>query len=542
MPCAFLITARSLRSLSGSLCLCGEPKTGFRISSIEDKTIIMNYSVNFRPQIRLGLALVAVAAAVIVFAIGAQRTFAIDQDIAKLNRFMQAKGNTASMQIFREGRDLIEAQNWQRAAEKFNDFIKGYPKDKDLDAALYWHGYALQKQDRKDEASTSLIRLINRFPNSSWRNEAQALLVVMGRKDAVEQALDRDNCEIKILALQSLFQADQERAIGIVTESLRANPSTCQNYLAAAVSMLGSHGGPKVVPLLLDIARSNPDPKLRLTAIKRLGDQHNEQVTAELIKLYDADRNKDIRSQVLRALVESRTPQGSAKVLEIARSGDDLPIRQVAIRYIGELKDAASLDELIRIYDADKTKEVRFQIIRALAERDDARARTKLLEIARQGDTPELRIEAIRRLGGHGRIALDDLLQLYTAETNLQIKQGLLRAFADNADPRARAKLFEIARGTDPIELRTYAMRQLGEKDDEQTVTQLVSLYDTEQNVQVKTSLIRAFGNSKQKVAVRKLMTVARNDQSVDLRKIAVRYLGESKDPEALKFLEDLLK
>ena len=26
MPCAFLITARSLRSLSGSLCLCGEPK------------------------------------------------------------------------------------------------------------------------------------------------------------------------------------------------------------------------------------------------------------------------------------------------------------------------------------------------------------------------------------------------------------------------------------------------------------------------------------------------------------------------------------
>ena len=58
------------------------------------------------------------------------------------------------MQIFREGRDFIEAQNWQRAAEKFNDFINGYPKDKDLDAALYWYGYALQKQDRKDEAAS----------------------------------------------------------------------------------------------------------------------------------------------------------------------------------------------------------------------------------------------------------------------------------------------------------------------------------------------------------------------------------------------------
>jgi HEAT repeat protein len=54
--------------------------------------------------------------------------------------------------------------------------------------------------------------------------------------------------------------------------------------------------------------------------------------------------------------------------------------------------------------------------------------------------------------------------------------------------------------------------------------------------------LLRSFGESKQKSAVRKLMTIAKNDPSVELRKTAVRYLGESKDPEALKFLEDILK
>src|SRR6476660_5524144 len=153
------------------------------------------------------------AAVFVVVAISAQYTYG--QDIAKLERFMQAKGNTASMQIFREGRDFIEAQNWQRAAEKFNDFITAYPKDKDLDAALYWYGYALQKQDRKEEARQPLVILINRFPNSSWRQEAQALLVTLGHKDDVDQALSRDNCEIKMLALQSLFEADSERAITI---------------------------------------------------------------------------------------------------------------------------------------------------------------------------------------------------------------------------------------------------------------------------------------------------------------------------------------
>src|SRR5215216_1314935 len=502
----------------------------------------MKHLVNHRPQIRSGFALLAVAAVVTVFSISMQRSSAFAQDLSKLNRFVQAKGNTASMQIFREGRDFIEAQNWQRAAEKFNDFITGYPKDKDVDAALYWYGYALQKQDRKDEAKVALVRLLNRFPNSSWRNDAQALLVLVGGKAEVEQALERENCEIKILALQSLFQADRERAIGIVRDALRANPGQCQGFQAAAVSMLGSHGGPGVVPILLDIARSNPDPKLRLTAIKRLGDQQSDQVTAELAKIYDTDQSKDIRTQVLRALLESRTPAGNAKVMEIARAGTDVPMRQVAIRYIGEMKDTASLDELIRIYDADKTKEIRGSVIRALADREDVRARAKLFEIARQGDTPELRIEAIRRLGDHSRIALDELIQLYTSETNLQIKQGLLRAFAENSDPRARAKLFEIARGNEALELRGFAIRRLGDKDDEQTVTQLVSMYDSEQNPQVRAAVLRAFGDSKQKAAVHKLMTIARNDPSVELRKTAVTYLGQSKDPEALKFLEDLLK
>lgn len=503
----------------------------------------MKHLVKYRPRTMSGLALLAVAMVAIVFAICTQRTYGYDQDIVKLNRLVQTtKVNTASTQIFREGRDLIEAQNWQKAAEKFNEFIKGYPKDKDLDAALYWYGYALQKQDRKEEAKVPLVRIVNRFPGSSWRREAEALLVVMGFKDEVEKGIGRDNCEIKMLALQSLFQADEERAIGIATEAIKSNAGQCEGFQAAALSMLGAHGGVRAVPILLDIARTSPDQTLRLTAIKRLGEQHTDQVTDELIKLYDTDRTKEVRAQILRALMESRTPRGSAKVIEIARSGDDFAMRQVAIRYLGEQKDTASLDELIRIYDADKTKEIRSQIMRSLSERDDARARAKLLEIARQGETPELRVEAIRRLADHGRIAIDDLLQLYTSESNVEIKQGLLRAFANNDDPRARIRLLEIARGNDPIELRGFAIRRLGEKDDQETVDQLVGMYDAEQNLQVRVALMRAFGDSKQKSAVRKLMTIARNDPSVELRKAAVRYLGESKDPEALKFLEDLLK
>ena len=503
----------------------------------------MKHLTVYFPRKRAALIVLFSVTFVVAALVYAQRASAIDQDVQKLNRFVQTnKGSAAAVEMFKQGRDLIEAQNWQKAAEKFNDYIKGFPKDKDLDAALYWYGYALQKQGLKDDAKKPLERLIERFPGSSWRREAEALLVAMGFQNTVTEGINRDNCEIKILALQSLFQADEERAIALVTDSLKANSTTCPGFQSAAVSLLGAHAGPRAVPLLLEIARTNPDLKLRLTAIKRLGEQHSEQVTDELIKLYDADRTKDIRIQIIRALVESRTQRGRTKVIDIANSGDDPAVRQYAIRYLSEIQDPGAIDALIRIYDTDKTPEIRTQVIRALADREDPRAREKILQIAKSGETPEIRIEAIRRLADHGRIGMDDLLSLYSGEPDVKIKQGLLRAFADSKDPRAKTKLMEIAHGNDPVELRKYAIRVAGDQDDEQTTDQLIAMYDSEQNAEVRAALLRAFGNSKQKSAVRKLMTIARSDPSVEQRKLAVRYLGDSKDPEALKFLEELLK
>jgi HEAT repeat protein len=493
-------------------------------------------------RVRLGVGFLMIVLVAVVFLVQTRFAYGYDQDIAKLNRFVQNnRANTASMKVFQEGRDLIESQNWQQAAERFNDFIKGYPKDKDVDAALYWYGYALQKQGLKEEAKAPLLKLIKEYPTSTWRREADAMLVVLGAQRAVDDALSRDNCEIKVLALQSLFQADPDRAIAFVGETLKtAGP--CPGFQSAAVSLLGSYGKARVVPLLVDIARNNTDLKVRLTAIKWLGEQDTEQVADELIKIYDADRTKEIRTQVLRALLESRSPRGSVKLLEIARNGDDPALRLVAIRYLGELKDAASLDELIRILDAERNQEIRSYVLRALSEREDPRARAKVLDVARRGDTPEIRVEAIRRLADQGSAAVDDLVSLYTSEPTTQIKMGLLRALGDINDPRAHAKLLDVARGNEAIELRVYAIRQLGERNDEPTVGQLIALYDSEQNQQIKETLMRAFAESQQKSAVRKLIAIARSGASVELRKLAVRYLGESKDPEALKFLEDLLK
>lgn len=497
-----------------------------------------------RFQLASSRALIAIVLFIgVAGAVSVQLVSGHEQDVQKLNRFVQtSRTNPAAMKIFREGRDLIEGENWQQAAEKFQGFIAGFPKDRDVDAALYWYAYALQKQGQKEEAAVPLLQLIKQFPGSSWRREADAMLVVLGRGASVQQALDRDNCEIKILALQSLFESNEDRAVSFVTDMLKSNSESCPGLKAAAVSLAGSHGGARVVPLLLEVARSNGDMKLRQMAIKRLGEHNSDAVADELGRLYESDKTTEIRTQILRAFSEMRSARAEAKLVEAARSGGDPAVRQMAIRYLGELDTASSLDELIRLFDAEPTPEIRSRILRSLSERDDARAQAKLLEIARKGQTPEIRVEAIRRLGDHGNKAIEDLLQLYTTETNTDIKQGLIRAYSEMQDPRAVAKLFEIARTADSPELRLYAIRRLSEKDDPQTVDQLIAMYDGETNGQIKLMLIRGFGDSRQKSAVRKLMSIAKDGPSVELRKMAVRLLGQSKDPEALKFLEDLLK
>src|SRR6185312_8493887 len=466
-----------------------------------------------------------------------------DQDVTKLNRFVQASKSTApSMKMFREGRDLIEAQDWQRASEKFSAFISEFPQDKDVDAALYWYAYSLQKQGKKDEAAEPLLRLIKEYRNSSWRREAEAMLVVLGRGEAINQALEKDNCEVKVLALQSLFEADEDRAIGFVSEVLKTNRADCPTLKQAAVSLLGSHGGPRSVPLLVDIARNQTDLKLRLTAIRRLGEQENDTVADELIKLYDNEPTREIRAQILRAFAEMNNPRAEGKLIAIARDSRDLELQQTAIRRLGEQHGEASLSELIKIFDTSTTPEIRSQILRALAERDDERAYAKLLEVARRADTPELRVEAIRRMAERGTRSIDDLLSLYATEKSPEIKQGLIRAYAEIDDPRAIAKLFEIARNDGTLELRAFAIRRLSEHDSPQVTQQLITLYDAETNPDLKASLIRTLGEAHDVTAVRKLIAIARNDSSVDLRKMAVRVLGESRHPEALKFLEDLLK
>src|SRR5262245_11672592 len=107
---------------------------------------------------------------------GASLIHAADQDLEKLNRFVQSSNSSsAAMKAFREGRDLINEEEWAKAADRFNQIVTQYPNSEVTDAALYWLAFSLKKQNKFQETDDAIGRLIKGFPRSNWIKDEKAM-------------------------------------------------------------------------------------------------------------------------------------------------------------------------------------------------------------------------------------------------------------------------------------------------------------------------------------------------------------------------------
>ncbi len=428
------------------------------------------------------LRFVAVVMSSFIFACAFFVSSFAQQDLDRVNRFVQTQ-NAAAARIFREGRDFIGDEEWEEAEGKFKSFVSAYPKEKNLDAALYWLAFALTKQEKYGQADTQLKRLLTEFPRSNWADDANALRAQIaqhsGDQRVIEQTLNEDDVEVKIVALESLFASNPERGMSYVAEMMKPGSKASPRLKEAGIELLRRHGGKQAIDLLLDIIRNQTDSKLRATAIQTLG-----------------------------------------------RTGDEsvLPL----------LRDLATTST-----DEEASKAAVFAISRFESEG----ARAMLLDLARNGKSVEVRKDAIFWLSQHGDAAMDELMRIYATESSAEVKKQIIFALKRMGSPRSLAKLYEIARNPgEDTEVRKDALHWIGQSGDKESVDFLIQMYDGDKDEEVKQQIIFALSRTDDKRAIRKMIDIARRDSSVELRKQAIFWLGRSNDPEAQKFLEDLLK
>ncbi|HEU4434853.1 MAG TPA: HEAT repeat domain-containing protein [Pyrinomonadaceae bacterium] len=322
---------------------------------------------------------------------------------------------------------------------------------------------------------------------------------------------DDDPCEFKIVVLQALFQTDVQRGILAATEWLKPGSTQTVRCKSAALTLLGRHGGKASTPVILGLARSEPDVKLRARAISTLGATNDDSVIDPLREFALNSTDNEIVEASLYALSRHSNERVIGVLTDIATSGKTTAQRKMAIGSIARRPGDSAVDALFKIYDADQSVEIRKSVIAGFANRQSERAGEKLFEIARSSDNIELRQAAIAyipRRGGDKPI--DFLISLYDTEKNEVVKDQILNAFGSGT---AIMRPPRVASGqSSPDVIYTPGVRN---------------------------------GRSPvaEKKVVRKLIDIAKNPQeSMTRRKRAIGWLSRSNDPEVQQFLEGLLR
>lgn len=478
------------------------------------------------------------------------------------SRSAQQTGNDATA-VFRSARDLITDGEWARAQEKFNEYVNAYPNEKNLDAALYWLAYTQHKLAKYDLCRSTIYRLLEKYPNTSWKDDARVLLAqvpgvyTLAYQDLVstmrDNALvtpppggdsivyapaplapfgvttlpgrgvgtstswrllddfgrpgaDDDPCEFKIVVLQALFQTDLQRGIMAATEWLKPGSTQTVRCKSAALTLLGRNGGKAVTPVILGVARSEPDLKLRARAISTLGATNDDTVVDALREFALNSQENEIVEASLYALSRHTGDRAITVLSEIAMSGKTTAQKRLAISSIATRAGEPAVDALFRIYDADQSLDIRKAVISGFANRKSERAGNRLFEIARSSDNIELRkvaISAISRRGGDK--AVEFLLSLYDTEKSEEVKDQIINSLGSGSIFYSSSTPLAIAAG--------------------------------------QTTMISTTNRMNDQRVIRKLIEIAKSPQApMERRKRAIGWLSRSKDPEVLKFLEELLK
>lgn len=396
----------------------------------------------------------------------------------------QPDAGAATAKAIREARDLIADERWAEAVAKLSDLVGGRARGPHIHAALYWLAFALKKQNKAKEADLALVRLIQEFPDSTWVADARALRVeiapqLSNSETINNEAIKGNNDEVKLIALQNLFQTNPARAATLVANILKPNSGASRTLREGVITLLGQQDDRQASALLVQVVHNETDSKLRKQAIMGLSDSDDPAVLEVLKDVAEKTDDENLIEASLYVISEYQGEPALTLLIEFAQNAKSQVLREKAVLWMGQRKGEAVVNELMKIYEANPDFETRQRVLLALA-------------------------------AHNGESSLAQILKIAATEKDLGLRQ--------------------------------QAIDLAAQRDDERAIDALIQLYVADNNDQIKGQILLALSQSNQARALKMLMDVARGDASAAMRQKAIFFLGRSDKPEAAKFLENIRK
>lgn len=348
-------------------------------------------------------------------------------------------------QLYEAGTSALDASRWDDALRSFSEAAER--KGPRADGALYWKAYAQNRLGRRDESLATITLLRRQYPKSRWMDDAQALEmeVNQGKGSPVSPSAE-SNDDLKLMAINGLMTSDSERAVPLLENLLKGGSS--RRLKERALFVLAQSGSARGRVVLVETAKGGANPDLQLTAVKYLA-MGGKDSQHDLEAIYTHTGEMEVKRAVLQGYL-----LGGAKepLLSVARTEKNGDLRHEAIR---ELAMMGAHAELWQLYQSEPSLENKEQIVQSMFIGGSS---DRLLEIAKNEKEPKLRRAAIRSLGLMGTRSGGSLANLYTSETDREIRKEILNALFLQQNAKA---LVEIARKETHPELKREAVQKL---------------------------------------------------------------------------------
>ena len=383
--------------------------------------------------------------------------------------------------IFREGRDLIDKEEWAKAAAKFREIACDCPENKYVDAAFYWLAFCYKKQKMFTEMDAAIDRLLKNYPNSSWSDDAR-VMKYEGRVGNTWAITSRPTGGVA-----SNYSFGNSTATTILTTSSQIPLEREDEIKLAAFQSLLSAEPQRAITVLGDILKS------------------------------DSKAGESLKREIVRTF---RMPRFAGNGVGFSTTYETVPSKNTN-QFLPQLKET-----LVKGYKNESNVKVRSEIIYVLASLNDEQSMNYVIQLYSTEENKELKKAIINSLGGS---------YFYFSGTNLNN--------SEKANFDKLAEIIRIEKDSELRRLALSNLQKFTNWSSKDGVIETLSdIYDSENDDDFKLSIIRSLSLSKQNQATKKLLDIAKKDKSDKMRLEAIRALRTSDDPDVINFLEDLIK
>ena len=351
--------------------------------------------------------------------------------------------------LYSEGTRAINDARWAQAETIFTTIAQQHGAR--AEAALYWKAYAENKQGNATRALEGCSQLRQAYPHGSWINECGALEIeIRGKSDDPLPPQAEQDEELKLLALNSLMEQDEARALPIIQQILNSDKS--EKLKARALFVLAQDQSPQAQALLGQVASGERNPALQRKAIEMLAVARGKQSAETLATIYRQSTNDEVKKAILHAYLVIGTPD---PLVEAARHESNPELVRTAAHTLGAM---GATSQLLALYHDTNSSETKAEVISGLIPAGQKGA-DALGNIAGSEQDPELRRKAIRNLGiAGGMSAAPSLVAIYKKNPDPETKKAVVEALFLAGDSH---DLVELARAEKDPGLKQAIVQQL---------------------------------------------------------------------------------